>query len=93
MGVNIRLHLAKEGEELSGGAAGGATLELVFEKEREEEAAAEKELEYGEDTEQNGKREQELKEEEEKGDCENQQCKESTLTDSCSAGLHSDPNP
>lgn len=38
--MNIRLRLAEE--ELEGGAAGGPTLELVFEKEQEEEVEEEK---------------------------------------------------
>lgn len=38
VGVNIRLRLAEEEEEeLEDGAAGGPTLELVFEKEQEQE--------------------------------------------------------
>lgn len=39
VGVNIRLRLAEE--ELEGGAAGGPTLELVFEKEQEDEVEEE----------------------------------------------------
>lgn len=93
MGVNIRLHLTREGEELAGGAARGATLELVFEKEEEEEAA-EIEVKDGEVTEQQVKKREE--EEEEEG-CEDERRQASHVTNSCSTGPtqtpHSDPNP
>lgn len=93
MGVNIRLHLSREGEELAGGAAGGATLEFVFEKEVEEEVAEQEE--EGEAAEQ---QEEEEEVEEAEGDegCDSDR-EENHVTDSYSAGSgqtpHSDPSP